>query len=50
MRRRVKWILLVVVLLAVALFAAFCFTHDMEMLLDVSRAPQPDSENQRTPS
>ncbi len=41
MRRRIKWILLCVLLLAVALFAAFCLLHDSEMLLDVSHANKP---------
>ncbi len=41
MRRHVKWILLCVLLLAVALFAAVSLLHDSEMLLDVSRSNRP---------
>lgn len=41
MKRRMKWALLCVLLLAVAVFAAFCITHAPDMLLDVSRSVQP---------
>ncbi len=41
MKRRIQWALLCVLVLALAVFAAFCVTHVPDMLLDVSRAVQP---------
>lgn len=38
MKRYAKWIPVVLLVLAVVLFAAFCATHDFDMLLDVSRS------------
>ena len=41
MKKNVKWIPVCAAVLAVVLFAAFCATHDLDMLLDVSRTAQP---------